>query len=133
MLTMIAAAFGSRAGGWLAAGLAALALPAAWRVDHALQARRLAQAVAGRAAVAADLVRCRTNVSGLEAAVKGQNAAVLRVAADGRALQARAQAGVRAVRRERDAAAARARQILAARASGDRCAAADRLILEGVR
>ena len=83
----------------------------------------------------AQLERCAGNRQALEAAVQDQNQAIAawraeadRARAEGAAALARAQADARAAERE-------AGRILAAqpRPGEDRCAAADRLILETVR
>ena len=114
-------------------GLGVLLIVAAWRIDHAAQARRLVRADAALAAARADLTQSRANVASLKTAVAAQNAAVSRLESDARARQAKAQAEVRNARKGREAAEARAGRILAAQARGDRCLAADKLILESLR
>jgi hypothetical protein len=133
MLGILAALVRSRAGAIGAIVLGLILLIAAWRIDHKIQARRLERAAVALAGARADLVQSRANAAGLEAALAAQNAAVARLQSDARAREARAQAEVRDARIGRAAAEARALTILAARPSGERCAAADKLILENLR
>ncbi len=114
-------------------GLGVLLILAAWRTDHAVQAQRLARADAALATIRGDLIQCRAKAGLLQAAIATQNAAVARLQADGRAREAKARAEVGEARRGRAAAEARAGLILAARPAGERCAEADRLILESLR
>lgn len=127
--------------GVVAAVVAVVALP--WALLAEGRSRMLKQDVAELrlridhpvTGYVAQLERCAGNRLSLEAAVAGQNHAIAawraetdRLKAEGEAALSRAQAATRAA--ERDAG-----RILAAqpRPGEDRCAAADRLILETVR
>jgi hypothetical protein len=99
--------------------------PLTWRAPDSLQAQR-DQATA-------DLAQCHANVVELQQATARQNTAVEDLARQGQEREAAAQRAADLAQSDRATAERRVTEILAAKAGPDRCAAADRLILETVR